>query len=61
MSAIIDENQLKEARAESLTQLEQTAKQLSKRAQPAKKQALAEIEATIARIRREWSEQGLVA
>lgn len=61
MSTIIDQTELKSARDESLTEMEKTARQLSKRALPAKKQALAEIEDTLRRIRQQWTEQGLVA
>lgn len=62
MIAIIDPNELKAARNESLAEIENETRLLAKRAKhPAGRQALAEIEDTLRRIRQQWTEQGLVA
>ena len=62
MTTIIDTNELKAARATNLMEIEKETRLMAKRAsKPADRQALAEIEETISRIRREWEDKGLVA
>lgn len=62
MNPIIDSNELRAARAEGLDEIEKMTRQMAKRAdKPAQRQAMAELEATLQRIRGEWKEHGLVA
>lgn len=62
MTTIIDPNELKQARAEGLKELEKTTRLLAKKSpRPSDRQAMAEIEDILRRTREQWAEQGLVA
>lgn len=61
MDTIIDSNELQEARAEGLDEIVRETRLMAKRAErPATRQALAEIEETLRRVRQDWAQRGLV-
>lgn len=61
MSSIINTEELRAARRDGLEQVETVVRGFAKRApSPAMRQAMAELEETMSRVRKEWTEKGLV-